>query len=207
MRAIGVLTCLAVLVELTSGVEIQCWYSYENDFHGRDLYTCWATILNEENPTIVTEVRGNHLEGRTNEDVKDFIAFNYHTRLTTIPAGIGNFFGNLQAFDWRSGGISSIDSSTFAPFRNLTFIDLGWNKLVSLDGHLFQHTGKLQGVVFRGNLLEHVGHGLFTGLTDLTYADFEINKCIDTWANTPLKIQELNRQLPIQCPPHRSTDQ
>lgn len=133
--------------------------------------------------------------------MKGFRIFN-HKILTTIPNGIGNFFANLESFHWWAGNISSVDSSTFRPFPNLLSIQLGDNRIVAVDGDLFQFTLKLQRIYFSGNLLRHVGHDLLTGLADLTYARFESNSCINAIAETPQQIQELSLQLAVQCPPN-----
>lgn len=198
MKVIEVFCCMALYATLASGVEIDCWYRMTNWIPG-GIYICGATITNVEDPTTVRNINGTHLAGRSNEDVRGFSVF-LHDILTTIPTGIEKFFANLELFAWDNGNISTIDSSTFKPFPSLLFISLGNNKLISLDGDLLQHSRKLREIEFHGNLLEHVGHDLLTGLTDLTYADFESNPCINIRANTPEAIQELNRQLPIKCP-------
>lgn len=100
-----------------------------------------------------------------------------------------------------SGNISTIDSTTFEPFPNLVDINLDGNRLVSLDGEIFKHTRKVGGVWFNNNGLQHVGHDLLNGLTDLTWAAFQSNPCIHAYAHTPEAIQELKLRLQTQCPP------
>lgn len=197
---------MVLLATITSGVRIQCRYQIfdeEEDVY----YTCEVTVISMENPTTVTDIIGIHMEGKHNEDVKILWAFDFigHENLTTIPNGIGNFFTNLESFVWWDGNISSVDSSTFEAFSNLLVIQIVGTKIVTLDGDLFKYTRKLQMVHFPGNKLEHVGHDLLTGLTDLTDVWIENNPCIDVIANTPEKIQELNLQLPIKCPPLATT--
>lgn len=138
---------------------------------------------------------------RNNGDVKSFDAIGGHEILTKIPSGIEMYFANLEAIHWTSGDISSIDSSTFKPFPDLILISLNLNKLVTLNGDLFQHTRKLQQFHVYKNLLKHVEDNLLAGLTDLSAVQFQLNPCIDVYAGTPQQIQELELQLPIQCPP------
>lgn len=104
----------------------------------------------------------------------------------------------LKFFYWIYGNISTIAASTFQPFPNLLLISLNSNKLVTIYGDLLQHTRELRKIHFRNNLIEHVGHHL---LTDLNFADFRLNLCINALAETPEQIQVMNLQLPIQCPP------
>lgn len=204
MKKIELLSALAVLTTISSGVEIQCEYYNETYASFGTFYKCNCTVITMDNPTIVTEISGNHLAGKSNKDVKAFVV-GFHKNVTTIPKGIEKFFENLEQFTWYSGNISTIDANIFKPFPNLLRINLGDNKLVTLAGDLFQYTRKLQEVCFGENLLEHVGHDILTGLTDLRYAGFNSNPCIDVWADKPQKIQELIHQLAIKCPPDTST--
>lgn len=98
-----------------------------------------------------------------------------------------------------------VDASDLEPFPKLTQISFSNNQLVSLDENLFMHTPKLEVIYFTFNLLQHVGYNLMTDLTELTYADFEWNPCVDFHANTTKLIQELFEILKIQCPPLDST--
>lgn len=201
MKVIELLGSLAVFATLTCGVEIQC--SYQNVYWADgvgSLYTCNATVTSVENPSTVTEIRGTHSEGSNNVDVKGF-TIEGQKILTKIPKGIEKFFLNLQAFNWVSGNISTIDSSTLKPFPNILLIGLGGNNLVTIDGDLFQYTRWLRLIWININKLEHIGHDLLTGLSDLRYANFQLNSCIDVIASTSQQVQELNRQLPIKCPP------
>jgi Leucine-rich repeat (LRR) protein len=95
--------------------------------------------------------------------------------------------------------LKTISADDLKQFPKLEILFLNMNKLVSLDGNLFQHTRKLQSVDFYANELEHVGENLLTGLENLKYASFQNNPCIDIYANTHQKVQELNDQLPIKC--------
>lgn len=201
MKAIGLFIVLVALAAVTSAVEIHCEYRIRNwtDDIG-DLYSCDVIETSVEDLSTVTDISGTHLEGRNNSDVKGFW-FQGHEIFATIPTGVENFFGNLEAIYWSYGNITSIDSSDFQPFPNLLFISVAYNKLVTLDSDLFQHTPKLRRLYLDVNLLEHVGHGLLTGLPDLWYANFVTNPCIDIRANTTEQMLELKTKLRIQCPP------
>lgn len=201
MKAIRLFCCLTVLAAFTSGVKIECDYKL---LEGK-YYTCSAKVISVENPTTIAEITGTHWIAKTNADVRGF-QMKYHKVLTAIPEGIEKFFKDLEAFWWLDGNISTIDSSTFKPFPNLQVINLYNNKLVSLDGDLFQHTRKLRAIHFERNLLEHVGHDLMTGLigpNGLLVVNFTSNPCTkgSSFDSDHQKIQEINLQLPIKCPP------
>lgn len=138
MRATWLFSILAILAASTLGVEIQCFYWNTTRGFGF-LYTCRATIINVDvaNPATVRNISGTHFEGKDHEDVKGFYTYSNYRNFTTIPTDIGNFFPNLEIFEWYEGNISSVDSSTFEPWPNLLVINLNGNKLVTLDGNLF----------------------------------------------------------------------
>lgn len=207
MTALEFFCCLTALATFTSGIYIECDYEMVTWGVGFGmLYTCGATGTRAENPTTVTEVSGTHVARKSDADVTglwiqslEMLAF------TTIPNSIGKCFPNIEAIEWFNGKISSIDASTFNQFPNLLFINLGRNKLTMLDGDLFQHSRKLQWISFQNNLIEHVGHDLLTGLINLEHVWFNSNLCIDAQAKHQQNIQELNRRLPVECPPLPAT--
>lgn len=205
MKVIQLLGTLSFLATFSTAVEIDCLYRTKNWNGFGYYYTCYATVISVKNPTTVTNIIGyHHLKGRNNTDVKGFEVKNQEI-LARIPNGVENFFANLQAFQWSSGNICSIDSNTFEPFPNLLYINLNYNKLVTIDGDLFQYTRKVSTIEFRNNFLEHAGLDLFSGLPYLRKVYFFNNSCIDTGANTTQLIQELKMQLPIKCPPLATT--
>lgn len=209
MRTVESFSILAFLVTISSGVQIQCEYKIFHENLGKTsekVYECQGTVTSTENPTIVTEISGNHLAGKSNADVKSFTV-SFQESLNIIPKGVENFFANIEKFLWYGGSIATIESSTFKPFPNLSSIFLSGNKLVTLDGDLFRNTRKLREISFSSNKLEHVGHDLLTGLTDLIFANFESNPCINMYSKTPEELQKLNHQLTIKCSPSPTTSE
>lgn len=198
MKTAGIVCSLAVLAVSISGVEILCEYGIMEWGVDIDVYTCNATMISVEHQTSVTEIKGTHLTGRNDEDVKAFIIQN-HKILTKIPNGIGFFFENLELFQWYLGSISTIDSSTFSTLSNLLLIDLAYNKLLAIGGDLFQHTPKLQQIHFNNNSLDYVGNGLLNSLTNLTYANFLNNSCISSVASGRDRIESLIGLLQTHC--------
>lgn len=202
-RTIGLSCILALLAAFASGVTIQC--TYRGAYVGQ-LYSCDATVINPENPTLVTEISGTHGSGKTNADVRALYMAS-RTILTEIPKGFETF-PNLQVFTWNGGILTKIDSSIFKPFPNLELIALSGNRIETLDGNLFEFTRKLQRIDFDNNLIQHVGPGILTGLYNLTYASLQNNPCtkypnsqVAQAAQTPFAVQTLNLNLPIICPP------
>lgn len=202
MRAAQLLVSLAffAIVNVNLGVEFLCSYKIVYWGNVGSVYSCEASVNYRSNPSRVDKISGSHLQGKKNDDVKSFYIISFYYSLDIIPKGIENFFPNLEVFQWYGGTIPAIDLSFFEPLPNLLHIDFMNNKIVKLDGNLFQFTRKLREINFSGNLLEQVGYDLLTGLNNLSRVYFENDLCIDTYANTPDQIEDLNLQLPILCP-------
>lgn len=163
-------------------------------------YSCSANVLDSEDTTIINEIDGPHLEGRSDADV-EVIRVSNDRLINRIPSGFGNFFPNLLLVDWFRGNLTTIAADHLEQFPNLIMLNLEHNSLVSLDGDLFKPLKKLQWIAISNNLLQHAGHGLLDDLDDLVTAHFEVNPCINFFAGTPERMQELRTQLTIQCPP------
>lgn len=73
--------------------------------------------------------------------------------------------------------------------------------IASIDGDLFQNTKKIQEISFIRGQFRNVGENLLDGLNDLKIADFQWNPCVNFYANSPEKIQELKLLFMVPCPP------
>lgn len=163
-------------------------------------YSCHAFIIDLGNLTTVYDIEGTHLEGRSDADVEVIRVSNFQV-INHIPFGFDHFFPNLILVDWFSGNLTTVSADQLEQFPNMIMLNLEHNSLVSLDGDLFKHSRKLQWIALSDNLLQHAGHGLLDDLDDLETAHFESNPCINFYAGTPERIQELRTQLAIRCPP------
>lgn len=165
-------------------------------------YSCDIGILRSDgNITHVLGVTGNHLSEKTNVDVKAFYMFSGHSHLNRIPKEINKFFPNLIALAWTFGNLTALTAEDLEPFPELQVLYAGGNKLVSLEGDLFKHTPKLEFIYFELSWIAHVGFGLLDSLSNLKYAHFGNNRCIDAFAEHSAQIQELKIKLQNQCPP------
>lgn len=163
-------------------------------------YTCnVAGILNPE-VAEVTEIVGEHVEGRNNDDVQGF-STNGRDIFATFPRNLEAFFANLFGLGLWGGQMTSVTAADLAPWPNLTEFYFSENRIQALDGDLFQNSPRIAHVTFRDNLIQNVGVGLLSNLTELAYVNFNNNTCIDTFANTPETIEDLRAELLTQCPP------
>lgn len=194
--------CFLLLAVLSSSnaVTFQCRFAYSEYLPLGLNYSCEATVIDTGDPEYLFEVTGDHLEGRSNEDV-EFLEVLFQDILYRMPYGITKFFPNLLGMEWFSGTLKSLEVYDLQPFYGLTVLSFAQNNLYSLDGDLFRYTPSLQLISFSENRLEHVGFDLFTKLSNLTFANFRYNPCIHFQADTPELILQLNEMLPLNCPP------
>lgn len=161
-------------------------------------YGCGAVFTSYENETILTNVTGDHMDGRSDDDVKLLLVSDRY--LIRLPINIEKFFPNLIGIRWYGGAIMTLNEEDLRPFPNMRGLDFGRNQIVTLDGNLLRNSLDLQWIFLDSNLIEQVGADLLYGLNDLGRVDFRFNPCIDMNANSQAAIEELNRLLPINCP-------
>jgi hypothetical protein len=177
-------------------VRFDCQFRSHSFNYVGSFYTCFSTITGTGSTLL--EIKGTHEAGKSDSDIEGLIFENQP--LNDMPKGIENYFLNLKAIYIINSNLASISPSDL-PFPKLVYFFPQSNKISSVDGNLFVNNPKLIRIGFNNNEIQHVGRDLLTGLKDLKYVDFRVNPCINKEANTPEEIQELNRQLPISCPP------
>lgn len=162
-------------------------------------YGCEPTVTVVGNRTDLVRVVGVHPDGLSNADVRILDVRNEQL-LSRLPQNIATFFPNLIGIQWSVGSLTALTANDLQPFPNLQVLALSNNQISSLNSNLFTNTNQLQWISFFNNSLSGVGNNLFSPLTNLSFANFLENPCISVLANTPQAIQDLNNQLPLQCP-------
>jgi hypothetical protein len=162
------------------------------------VYTCLRPYITGTGE--VTEIRGTpgHYYGQNDSTVEALWAMD--SRIFEFPVGLGNFFPNLKVFVIYNSNLRTISSEALK-FPKLLYFAITYDRIQTLDGNLFANTPNLVQINVNVNEIEHIGHDLLTGLYQLKEVSFERNDCVSMKANTTETIQELNRQLPISCPP------
>lgn len=196
---IKILLALFISSVPVHGMIIQCYFNIGNlDNILIDVYYCQASIVSSENPSSVTEIRGQHLSGKSNDDVKYVYIYGSPS---TIPSGIGNFFPNLQGFLWDESNLTSLKAEDLQQFPNLISLYVRNQAIESLDGDVFKFTPKLKSINLSYNKLQNVGLGLLSDLPELQQVNLRSNICVNIQADNAQQIQALKEELPTKCPP------
>lgn len=164
-----------------------------------NVYNCWSrNAVSSGNLTIIEELHGSHLIGKSNGDV---LLFREDGNLQYVPTNLVDIFPNLKGLLFYESPLLRLLASDLEPFPNLVGIFSRGGQFTSIEGDLFQHTKKLKRVELQVGKLQNVGENILSGLNELTEARFVANTCIYFIADTPEKIQELIEMLLVKCPP------
>ncbi|CRL03192.1 CLUMA_CG016786, isoform A [Clunio marinus] len=163
------------------------------------IYTCTGRIDFIGDPKNVSNVSQNHIEGRNNIDVLGIFVENQ--TLGFLPRNIDNFFPNLESLVFRHTRIENLFPSDLRVFPNLIQIDLRGNFIRQLDFHFFKNNLRLSAISFNCNPLNHIGHGVFDVLDELTslWTPGTCNPLLIV--NNRTQVVSGIRDFPRLCPP------
>lgn len=196
-----ILIFLTSIITLSQSVTFTCRYSIGNPraIIG-SVYECNPIVVHTTSGTVLENVTGTHLENKTNADVE--FLYIVSQNLTYVPSNIEKFFPNLKGIHYYVSNLGQISASDLKPFPQLLLFYVHTGFITRLDADLFKYTPNLEWLGFFRNKIEHVGVNLIGNLTRLQHIHLGENVCVDTVANRPDTIVELNQQLPIMCPPY-----
>lgn len=195
-----------ILLALAKGIEFECEF-WERPSSNGNHYTCevykgGVTLRN--NLTSLESIQGDHESEKSNDDVRGLRVWEDNV-MQQLPKNIDAIFQNFEFYLWNSGILTSVKADDFRPFPEMTYLDLCYNKIATLDGDLFKHTPRLTRIIFHGNLITSVGKDIFSSMKALEGAFFRDNLCISSEAEGPVEIQELEQMLSTQCSPVTAT--
>lgn len=197
-----ILTILSLFLAVTSIANcaiFDCKFRVEDWSVLKRAYTCSATVIfTGDGSQHLVEIRGEHLAGNSNVQVEALSLQDQDFR--QIPRQIGSFFPNLRILQWANSNLWGISPEDLWQFPNLMLLDVRNNKIVSLENDVFACNPKLLSLNFDSNLLYHVGKDSLSSLKFLTTAYFRLNPCYNSYATSSYEIQNIIKNLPIQCP-------
>lgn len=188
----------AIAAFTADAVIISCSFDYNGLPSLFPLYSCVGNVTVAESTTLQT-VTGDHLPDHTNDNVGFLWISNQN--MPFFPAGIVEFFANLEALRFVNNNILSISAEDLQPFPRLNYLVLAWNTFTSLPGDLFSHNPRLQYINLGSNQIRHIGHDLVTSLNLLHTLYMSNNLCINENALTRADVIRLAPNLSHFCPP------
>jgi Leucine-rich repeat (LRR) protein len=161
----ALVTCFANYV----GETISCEYFVTE---GGD-YACLMSINNPIGRDRFANVPGQHLAGRTNEDVAVIDIIFQNTR--NIPSIICQQFPNVEYFIAMGNNIDVITPTSFASCRELEYLNLFNNHIVHIPPLAFVNNTNLGELELGSNRIETL-HPLALEGTALEYIDLALNR-------------------------------
>lgn len=191
---------LLAIISTTQAVSLHCNFTDTVQINLPFAYTCYMPIVTITNDTeYLTEVTGDHIYNRTNEDV-DLIYIINVPDLTFVPRGIENHFPNLIGIYIRDCDIKTLRGDELHPFEDLEWVSFRYNpNLQRIPGNFFEKTPKVHTIYFYDNDIRHVGENLLDSLNNLRYVNFLWNYCIDKSGNGTEQIQIVIDALKSDC--------
>lgn len=190
------ITIILTIKQATGNISISC----EFEIYETTIYACnskgWQ-IKSLDNRTVVN-VTGNHLKGKTNDDVKYFKSDGNFVKY--FPLDLTSFLRNLENVEITNSSLVEVKSSDLQQFgANLkTFWPLH-NMIEVLEADLFKFNPNLEKISFFDNRIRHVEDGIFTNIKNLWRLRFDNNLCISDFAINKTAITKLVYEVERKC--------
>lgn len=176
----------------TNATTIECEY-----YHDNRIYFCIGRVFNTEMSKNVTEILGNHVPTKANEDVNQLYCL--AQGLTFFPQNIERFFPNLETIDFSRNLIISVTNSHLKPFQSLMHLNLLGNRITELERDIFENLPKLKIIDFNYNNIKNVDYDITFPKHSLSF--FKGNPCINMIAQYPSEMVISKCIFRSLCPP------
>lgn len=188
-------------INFSSTLTLDCLYSDHSAEYG---YRC--QVLNKEFITSkedreITEVQGDHEEGKNNEDVNWFMAF--YKKIHFFPRGVTKFFKNIERVEINAADLKEITKDDLKQFGdNLKELWLVDNEIEVIRADLFENNKNLRLISFFNNKINQIDVGAFNGLQSLKSLHLNSNLCT-TFENSAYgdreKVLKLIKNVEMKC--------
>ena len=175
-----------LFVVQTLAVKIECNFAVSGGDYICQLYS--IQVDDAEVREIV--IGGNHLEGRSDDDVTFIMLFN--SEVPSILKQTFETFKRLENLIVHDGGLKRIQRESFLSARNLQRLTITSNKqLKTIPANAFREASKLTHLTLGGNQIETISLVAFSGLRSLRFLFLGQNKISFLPINTFRPLESL----------------
>lgn len=179
------------------------WISRKTDF-----YTCLIEGLSYKSDEKL-KVIGNHLNGKTNNDV-EAIDFE-NCDLDEIPSGLAEIFPNIDTLQVYNSKLKVIKKEDIKDFKKIKDLFLASNEIKKIPGNLFESKTDIEIIKLCCNKIEFIGSELLDGLKKLKFVDLRKNININMWFNElrnegNATLEEIITEIREKCSPNKFHD-
>lgn len=169
-------------------------------------YECKARkFTTTKNDREITEVFGDHLEGKTNDDVKSFYV--EFATLKYLPTNLGSFFPNLEHLNIFASRLRELTTDDLDGLEKLKTLGIFGNRIKRIPKDFFKKTPEIHHIDFSYNKILTYDPNMFDQLPELDYVNFLKNLCIDKVVDPLLSsasVDDLKNSMKNLC--HPSTE-
>lgn len=186
-----------LMLQKTGGVVLECEFKDLYTQYG-SFYTCIAKNFRTElNDRTVTEIKGNHRTGMSNDDVKMF--YMKKQPCPYLPLKAGSYFPNLEAIYFIKSNIQHLLSGDLDGLTKLKIFDIQQNPVEVLGRDFFQGQDKIKQISFLDCHLRFIDVEALEPLVNLVDANFRTNKCIDRETGYANTLQGIKNVISNNC--------
>lgn len=195
------LTILSIFTIVCESITLDCNFGVDSS-HG---YTCDVQnpiLITSSEDRLISEARGQHDLGKSNDDVKVFRSGN--NQINFFPRGLTNVLKNIDTVWIYNGGLQEITKEDLKPFGgNLRNFFISQNSIEFITSDLLKFNRNLEHLIVNYNQISHIDSGAFDGLEKLHSIDFTVNPCMpdnQKFQNLPTvleKIQYLEKECQL----------
>lgn len=171
---------------------LQCKFQMEKHFWGEQ-YTCnGQNVVVNQYDTFVTQVSGEHLQGKSDKDVQ--AVFFQNQKSFFIPFNMSSMFPSLSALRIESSELTYLNESTFQYSNRLTHLHLVDNKLKDAPSKIFNRLPGLIYLSLSANKIRYIDSELLIGVKNLRFffiADNEIEVVGSSLFRNNARLEEI----------------
>lgn len=203
--------CLIVVVTATLAIELPCRYELGTD-SWTGLYFCDLnnSLTIPDWNTQISSVTGKHVTGKSFANVEGFRVKD--KTLHYLPHGLEKYFDaeKIQFMELQSTGLIEIRQSDLQPFTKMNFFSAWGNELRVLPGDLFKFNPMIRFIGLGRNKIMFIDGNVFNNLNYLDTVYLDGNICTGAWvngkesANYKDQLVQMMKSVVKQCSPYRS---
>lgn len=145
----------------------------------------------------ITEIKGTHLEGKTNDDVEKVLI--EHQLCPYLPTNLGKQFKNLDILYVMKSNVSHLTKDDLTGLKKLRIFDVSYNPIQRLEKDFFKGHGSLEIISFYDCAISFIEKGALDPLTNLKEGHFQFNVCIDYRGDDESLLPDLMREVKEYC--------
>ena len=185
-RFSNIFVIILFIIHGSSSVILECSFQMKKSHWGYE-YACIATnfvtLLSDRK---ISEVKGTHLAGKTNADVKKLYVEKQNCPYLSLD--VSKFFVSLETFYFMKSNVQHLLNGDLAGLNQLKVFDVSHNSIEVLGPNFFDGHETIEIISFFDCNLKSIHPSALMSLKNLKEAHFQENVCVDQRSVDDLEI-------------------